>query len=100
MIRHLPPLPALRAFEAACRLQSYSQAAAELNITQGAVSQQIRKLEEQLGACLFTRKGARMLPTPEAEILAANVRDGLKLIRDGLDGFCGEDQGALHGLEP
>lgn len=94
-MRHLPPLPALRAFEAACRLQSYSQAAAELHITQGAVSQQIRKLEEELGAHLFVRKGPRMLPTPEAETLAASIRDGLKLIRDGLDGFCGEEPGAL-----
>ena len=95
MVRHLPPLPALRAFEAACRLRSYSLAAAELHITQGAVSQQIRKLEEELGACLFTRKGTRMLPTAEAEALAAHIRDGLKLIRDGLDGFCGEEPGAL-----
>jgi LysR family glycine cleavage system transcriptional activator len=94
-MRHLPPLPALRAFEAACRLQSYSAAAAELHITQGAVSQQIRKLEEQLGAPLFARRGPRMLPTPEAETLAASIRDGLKLIRDGLDGFCGEEPGAL-----
>jgi LysR family glycine cleavage system transcriptional activator len=94
-VRHLPPLPALRAFEAACRLQSYSQAAGELHITQGAVSQQIRKLEEELGAHLFVRKGTRMLPTPEAEVLAAGIRDGLKLIRDGLDGFRGEEPGSL-----
>jgi LysR family glycine cleavage system transcriptional activator len=94
-MRHLPPLPALRAFEAACRLRSYSLAAAELHITQGAVSQQIRKLEDQLGAQLFVRRGARMLPTPGAESLAASVRDGLKLIRDGLDGFCGEEPGTL-----
>lgn len=95
MLRHLPPLPALRAFEAACRLSSYSLAAAELNITQGAVSQQIRKLENDLGACLFTRRGARMLPTPQAEILAGNIREGLKLIRDGLDGFRGEEPSTL-----
>jgi LysR family glycine cleavage system transcriptional activator len=36
-----------------------------------------------------------MIPTPEAEALAASVRDGLKLIRDGIDGFCGEEPGAL-----
>lgn len=94
-MRHLPPLPALRAFEAACRLRSYSLAAGELNITQGAVSQQIRKLEEELGARLFVRRGTRMQPTPQAEVLAGNVRDALKLIRDGLDSFCGEEPSSL-----
>jgi LysR family glycine cleavage system transcriptional activator len=95
VIRHLPPLPALRAFEAACRLNSYSLAARELNITQGAVSQQIRRLEEDLGARLFLRQGARMRPTPEAEVLAIAIRDGLKLIREGLEGFCGEEEPVL-----
>lgn len=94
-MRHLPPLPALRAFEAACRLNSYSLAATELNITQGAVSQQIRRLEEDLGARLFTRQGTRMRPTAEAQVLAAAIRDGLKLIRDGLEGFHGQEAQVL-----
>lgn len=95
MPRHLPPLPALRAFEAACRLNSYSLAASELNITQGAVSQQIRRLEEDLGARLFVRRGARMHPTAQAESLAADIRKAMKLIRDGLDSFCGDEPSTL-----
>lgn len=52
----LPPLNALRAFEAAGRLGSFKEAAAELHVTQGAVSQQVRILEEWLGAPLFERQ--------------------------------------------
>lgn len=57
MSRELPPLNALRAFEAAARLQSVSQAAEELSVTHGAVSRQIRALEEQLGLALFVKEG-------------------------------------------
>ncbi len=57
MSRELPPLNALRAFEAAARLQSVSQAAEELSVTHGAVSRQIRALEEQLGLALFVKDG-------------------------------------------
>ncbi len=53
----LPPLNALRAFEAAARLQSVSQAAAELSVTHGAVSRQIRLLEDDLGVALFSKEG-------------------------------------------
>lgn len=57
MSDNLPPLNALRAFEAAARLQSVSRAAAELHVTHGAVSRQIRALEEQLGVPLFDKDG-------------------------------------------
>ncbi|AHL73629.1 LysR family transcriptional regulator [Stutzerimonas stutzeri] len=57
MNQALPPLNALRAFEAAARLQSVSQAAAELSVTHGAVSRQIRVLEEHLGVALFSKEG-------------------------------------------
>ena len=57
MSRDLPPLNALRAFEAAARLQSFSQAAEELSVTHGAVSRQIRALEAQLGVALFVKDG-------------------------------------------
>lgn len=53
----LPPLNALRAFESAARLQSVSQAAAELSVTHGAVSRQIRLLEDDLGVALFSKDG-------------------------------------------
>ncbi|MCY1354876.1 HTH-type transcriptional regulator TrpI [compost metagenome] len=57
MANELPPLNALRAFEAAARLLSISQAAEELHVTHGAVSRQIRALEEHLGLSLFSKDG-------------------------------------------
>jgi len=53
---HLPPLSALRAFEAAARLRSFSKAAHELNVTPAAVSHQIHALEADLGVSLFHRR--------------------------------------------
>ena len=68
----LPPLNALRAFEAAARLESFARAADELAVTPGAISQQIRSLEEHVGAALFVREG-RGLSLTEAGRAAANV---------------------------
>jgi len=51
----LPPLNAIKAFEAAARLGSFTRAAEELNVTHGAVSRQIRLLEDWLGTRLFVR---------------------------------------------
>ncbi|MEM6625837.1 MAG: transcriptional regulator GcvA [Pseudomonadota bacterium] len=59
----LPPLNALRAFEAAARRLSFTKAADELNVTPGAISQQIRQLEEFAGAPLFRRTGRQVLLT-------------------------------------
>ncbi|WP_155522037.1 LysR family transcriptional regulator, partial [Xanthomonas translucens] len=56
-LRRLPSLNALRAFEAAARLRSVSGAATELHVTHGAVSRQIRLLEEDLGLALLQREG-------------------------------------------
>ena len=53
----LPPLNALRAFEAVARLGSLKQAASELNVTHGAISRQIRQLEEQLDLSLLAKDG-------------------------------------------
>lgn len=66
----LPPLQTLRALEAAVRHRSYSKAARELNLTHGAVSHQLRRLEQDLCTTLFSRNGNAMLPTPAAESLA------------------------------
>ncbi len=60
MAQDLPSLNALLAFEAAARLGSVSRAALELHVTHGAVSRQIRTLEEQLGVALFTKDGRRL----------------------------------------
>ncbi|HZZ10868.1 MAG TPA: transcriptional regulator GcvA [Paraburkholderia sp.] len=69
----LPPLNALRAFEAAGRLGSFKQAAAELHVTQGAVSQHVRLLEAWLGASLFERHNRRVVLTPAAHTYLAAI---------------------------
>ena len=60
----LPPLNALRAFEAAGRLSSFTLAAEELHVTPGAVSRQIKLLEETLGIPLFIRNNREVRLTP------------------------------------
>lgn len=67
MPRTLPPLNALRAFEAAGRLGSFKDAAAELHVTHGAVSQHVRLLEAWLNAPLFERHNRRVVLTPAAK---------------------------------
>jgi LysR family glycine cleavage system transcriptional activator len=54
--RSLPPLNALRSFEAAARHQSFTRAADELCVTQGAISHQVKALEAELGLKLFSRR--------------------------------------------
>lgn len=83
----LPPFFALRALEAAARRRSYSRAAEELSVTHGAVSQQIRRLEAELGARLFDRRGNSMIPTPAAERLAGEVGQALAIMRAGVAAF-------------
>jgi DNA-binding transcriptional LysR family regulator len=61
--RDLPALNALRAFEAAVRLGSLVRAAAELHVTHGAISRQVRLLEDELGVALFRRAGRGLRPT-------------------------------------
>jgi LysR family glycine cleavage system transcriptional activator len=79
---HLPSIQTLRAFEAACRLRSYSRAAEELNLTHGAISHRIRELEERLGLKLFRRAGNTMVPTVEATRLMLQVGHGLSLLEE------------------
>lgn len=80
----LPPFSALAALEAAARHRSYSRAADELFVTHGAISQQIRKLEDELGVRLFLRKGNRMEPTVTGAALAASVTDALSSLKHGV----------------
>lgn len=63
MTRRVPPLNALKTFEASARLGSFVLAAAELNVTAGAVSQQVKKLEDFLGRQLFIRRNNQLLLT-------------------------------------
>jgi LysR family glycine cleavage system transcriptional activator len=73
MSRSLPPLNALRAFEAAARHLSFTAAASELNVTQAAVSHQIKALEERLGLKLFRRAGRGLLLTYAAQAYLAEI---------------------------
>ena len=66
MSARLPSLNGLRAFEAAARHLSFTQAASELNVTQTAISHQIKRLEEELGVRLFIRQNRALTLTPEA----------------------------------
>ncbi len=76
----LPSLTSLRAFEAAARLQSFSLAARELNVTHAAVAQQVRGLEEHLGCELVFRQGRGLALTAEGARLSQAVAEGFRLI--------------------
>lgn len=76
----LPSLDALHAFEAAARLQSFKLAAAELHLTATAISHRIRKLEEDLGCPLFTRRVRAVTLTQAGQRLLSAVQSGLATI--------------------
>lgn len=73
--RRLPPLNALRAFEAAARHLNFSRAADELSVTPGAVSQQIQNLEDYVGAALFKRTPRGLLLTDSAQMALPALRE-------------------------
>ena len=77
------PLNALRAFEVAARHCHLRRAAEELGVTHGAVSRQIRQLEEQLGVALFDRSGNRLQLTQEGSRLARAVGEALDTLTEG-----------------
>ena len=80
-IRHrLPPLVALRAFEAAARHVSFTRAAAELSVPHGAISYQVRGLEAYLGFALFRRLPRRLVLTEAGEALFMQVRTAFDLL--------------------
>ena len=81
MSKVLPPLPAIRAFEAAARLGSFTRAADELHMTQAAVSYQIKQLEQRLGLGLFHRQPRQVVLTPAGHRLAPAVLDAFKQLR-------------------
>jgi LysR family glycine cleavage system transcriptional activator len=74
MNRQLPPLNALRAYEAAARHLSLTRAPGELHLTQAALSHQIKTLEERLGVSLFKRMGRRLVLTDAAQVYLAELR--------------------------
>jgi LysR family glycine cleavage system transcriptional activator len=85
MANRLPPLAALKAFEAAARLGSFSRAAQETYVTHGAVSHQVKALEALVGVPLFARNGRRVALTAEGKALADRVRTALRDIGDAID---------------
>jgi len=85
MGRRLPPLNALRAFEAAARHLSLSRAADELSVTPAAVSHQIRTLEDHLGVALFRRDGRSLLLTDAGQACLPGIREGFERLASAID---------------
>lgn len=93
MTRRLPPLNALRAFEAAARHLSFTRAAAELCVTQAAVSHQIKALEAWLGAPLFLRRNRALEMTEEGQAYFPSVRQALDGLADVTSRLFAPDNG-------
>jgi LysR family glycine cleavage system transcriptional activator len=85
MRRHLPPLNTLKAFEAAARHESFTRAAEELCVTQGAISQQVKALETELGIQLFKRERQGLIITTAGREYLNVVRTALDHIAAGTD---------------
>src|SRR6516225_2037998 len=85
MPRRLPPLNALKAFEAAARHESFTRAAEELCVTQGAVSHPVKALEAELGLKLFNRERQRLVITEAGRAYLVVVRDAFDRIGDGTE---------------
>jgi LysR family glycine cleavage system transcriptional activator len=84
MLRQIPGLSALKAFDAAARHLSFTKAAQELAVTPAAVSHQIKELEDQIGAALFARTSRSMRLTREGDILRASVAEALDALTASL----------------
>jgi LysR family transcriptional regulator, glycine cleavage system transcriptional activator len=91
MTTRLPSLNGLRAFEAAARHLSFTNAATELNVTQTAISHQIRRLEEELGVRLFVRQNRALVLTPEATEYLPGVRTAFNDLRFATDRLLRKD---------
>ncbi|WP_159006694.1 transcriptional regulator GcvA [Bradyrhizobium sp. S69] len=91
MTARLPSLNGLRAFEAAARHLSFTNAATELNVTQTAISHQIRRLEQELGIRLFVRQNRSLVLTPEARDYLPGVRAAFNDLRLATDRLLRKD---------
>jgi len=85
----MPSLNSLRAFSAVAETGSFARAAARLNVTQAAVSQQVRALERRLDVVLIERAGRGIVLSPEGESLARDLEAGFGAIRRGVDALGG-----------
>src|SRR5579863_4787446 len=81
-MKPIPPLTALRCFEAVARLGGVTLAARELHVTHSAVSQQIKVLEESMGIALFVREARGLRLTEEGRLYALDIRTALRDITE------------------
>ncbi|WP_322516168.1 transcriptional regulator GcvA [Rhodopseudomonas palustris] len=91
MTSRLPSLNGLRAFEAAARHLSFTLAAAELNVTQTAISHQIKRLEQELGVKLFVRQNRALALTPQARDYLPGIRAAFNDLRLATDRLLRKD---------
>lgn len=91
----LPPLAAVRAFEAAGRLQNFSRAAEELGMTQAAVSYQIRQLEARLGRALFVREKGRVRLSETGQRLLPAISGAFAAMNDAFAALSSDDAEVL-----
>ena len=89
------PLSAIRVFEAAARLKSFTRAATELNITQAAVSWQVKALEQRLAQPLFRRLPREVVLTPSGERLARAASEAITVLRAALSDLTDTGEGVL-----
>ena len=94
-MRHIPPLPAVRVFEAAARHENFTQAAAELGMTQAAVSYQIRLLEDRLGLPLFHRNKRRVTLSDAGRRIAPLVSGAFDDLSNAFSSVVADDEGVL-----
>src|SRR6185436_2115097 len=94
-MRRIPPLSAVRVFEAAARHLNFTAAAAELGMTQAAVSYQVKLLEERLGVALFRRDGRGVVLTPAGERAAPQVARGFDALDAAFARLRSENESAM-----
>ena len=95
----LPPLNWLRAFESAARHLSFTSAAADLNMTQSAVSQQIKNLEHYLGRTLFIRRTRSIVMTDAGYAYLPVVQEAFETLATGTRMMTGGDRGAILSVQ-
>lgn len=100
MSYRLPPLGALRAFEAASRHLSFKLAAAELHVTPAAISLQIKALEDYLGVALFRRLTRALELTPQALAMLPKLREGFECLAAAVETSRRDDEGVLTVMAP
>ncbi|TAJ92804.1 MAG: transcriptional regulator GcvA [Reyranella sp.] len=93
MKRSLPPLNGLRAFEAAARHMSFTDAAEELSVTQAAISHQVRGLEQRLGLKLFVRRNRSLLLSEAGQAYLPSVRAAFDQLNEATEKLLQKDKG-------